>query len=81
MKYALLICTPVGGTELSPAEIAEDPRFTSVHRGGPQPGHRQGRRPPAPATDATTVRVRDDEVAAHRRAVHRDQGADRRAST
>ena len=29
MKYVLFICTPAGGEELSPEEIAEDPRFTS----------------------------------------------------
>ncbi|MEU9343099.1 YciI family protein [Streptomyces sp. NPDC048278] len=62
MKYVLFICTPVGGTELSPAEIAEDPRFTSyiqevrgrdVVRGGARL---------RPGTDATTVRVQGDEV-------------------
>lgn len=25
MKYVLFICTPAGGEELSPEEIAEDP--------------------------------------------------------
>lgn len=62
MKYVLFICTPVGGEELSPEEIAEDPRFTSsieevrgrdVVRGGARL---------RPATDATTVRVQGDEV-------------------
>ena len=62
MKYVLLICTPVGGEELSPAEIADDPRFTSyideirsrdLMRGGARL---------RPSTDATTVRVQGDEV-------------------
>ncbi|MER5787271.1 YciI family protein [Streptomyces sp. NPDC001980] len=62
MKYVLFICTPVGGEELSPAEIAEDPRFASyiqhvrsrdVVRGGARL---------RPGADATTVRVQGDEV-------------------
>ncbi|MFF6983196.1 YciI family protein [Streptomyces sp. NPDC008343] len=62
MKYVLFICTPVGGEELSPEEIAEDPRFTSyidevrsrdVVKGGARL---------RPHTDATTVRVHGDEV-------------------
>jgi hypothetical protein len=62
MKYALFICTPVGGEELSPEEIAQDPRFTSyidevrsrdIMRGGARL---------RPSTDATTVRVQGDEV-------------------
>ncbi|MFJ9243543.1 YciI family protein [Streptomyces sp. NPDC101776] len=62
MKYALLICTPVDGEELGPAEIADDPRFTSyidevrgrdLMRGGARL---------RPSTDATTVRVQGDEV-------------------
>jgi len=62
MKYVLFICTPVGGEELSPAEIADDPRFTSyideirsrdLMRGGARL---------RPSTDATTVRVQGDEV-------------------
>ncbi|WP_328429714.1 YciI family protein [Streptomyces sp. NBC_00443] len=62
MKYVLFICTPAGGEELSPEEIAEDPRFTSyidevrsrdVVKGGARL---------RPHTDATTVRVQGDEV-------------------
>ncbi|MET7482348.1 YciI family protein [Streptomyces sp. NPDC005538] len=62
MKYVLLICTPVDGEELSPAEIADDRRFTAyidevrgrdLMRGGARL---------RPATDATTVRVQGDEV-------------------
>ncbi|MFI6492963.1 YciI family protein [Streptomyces sp. NPDC050564] len=62
MKYVLFICTPVGGEELSPEEIADDPRFTSyidevrsrdVVKGGARL---------RPSTDATTVRVQGDEV-------------------
>ncbi|WP_043666434.1 YciI family protein [Streptomyces xylophagus] len=62
MKYVLLICTPVAGEELSPEEIATDPRFTSyidevrsrdIMRGGARL---------RPASDATTVRVQGDEV-------------------
>ncbi|MCX5001913.1 YciI family protein [Streptomyces sp. NBC_00638] len=62
MKYALFVCVPVGGEELGPAEIADDPRFTSyvqevrdrdIVRGGAR------LRPPS---DATTVRVQGDQV-------------------
>ncbi|WP_330302614.1 MULTISPECIES: YciI family protein [unclassified Streptomyces] len=62
MKYVFFICAPVGGEELSPEEIADDPRFTSyidevrgrdVVKGGARL---------RPATDATTVRVQGDEV-------------------
>ena len=62
MKYVLFICTPADGEELSPEEIAEDPRFTSyidevrsrdIVRGGARL---------RPHTDATTVRVQGDEV-------------------
>ncbi|MFC9910860.1 YciI family protein [Streptomyces sp. NPDC059862] len=62
MKYVMFICTPVGDEELSPEEIAEDPRFTEyidevrsrdVVRGGARL---------RPASDATTVRVQGDEV-------------------
>lgn len=62
MKYVFFICAPVGGEELSPEEIADDPRFTSyidevrgrdVVKGGARL---------RPATDATTVRVQSDEV-------------------
>ncbi|MFG2028690.1 YciI family protein [Streptomyces sp. NPDC048825] len=62
MKYALFICTPVGGEELSPEQIADDPRFASyieevVSRDIVKGGARL-----RPATDATTVRVQGDEV-------------------
>ncbi|MFD7002172.1 YciI family protein [Streptomyces mirabilis] len=62
MKYVLFICTPVGGEELSPAQIADDPRFTSyideVRSGDIVKGGARLR----PSTDATTVRVQGDEV-------------------
>ncbi|TCR16294.1 YciI family protein [Streptomyces sp. BK205] len=62
MKYVLLICTPVDGEELSPAEIAEDPRFTSyIHEVRTRDLVKGGARL-RPASDATTVRVRGDEV-------------------
>ncbi|MEV4032182.1 YciI family protein [Streptomyces umbrinus] len=62
MKYVMFICTPVGGEELSPEEIADDPRFTSyideVRTNGVVKGGARLR----PVTDATTVRVQGDEV-------------------
>ncbi|MFD8717154.1 YciI family protein [Streptomyces sp. NPDC059629] len=62
MKYVLFICTPVGGEELSPAEIAEDPRFTSyIHEVRTRDVVKGGDRL-RPAADATTVRVQGDEV-------------------
>lgn len=62
MRYVLFICTPVGGEEIGPEEIAEDPRFAAyidevrtrdVVKGGARL---------RPHTDATTVRVQGDEV-------------------
>jgi hypothetical protein len=62
MRYALLICTPVGGEELSPEEIATDPRFAAyieeVRAGNIVKGGARLRS----AADATTVRVQGDEV-------------------
>jgi hypothetical protein len=62
MKYVLLICTPVGGAELSPAEIAEDPRFTSYIEEVRSRDIVKGGARLRPASDATTVRVQGDEV-------------------
>ncbi|MFF7930118.1 YciI family protein [Streptomyces sp. NPDC007940] len=62
MKYALLICTPVDGEELSPAEIAEDPRFTSYIEEVRGRDLVKGGARLRPASDATTVRVQGDEV-------------------
>ncbi|MFK0150744.1 YciI family protein [Streptomyces sp. NPDC090499] len=62
MKYVLFICTPLGGEELSPAEIAEDPRFASyVQEVRGRDAVRGGARL-RPGADATTVRVQGDEV-------------------
>ena len=61
MRYALLFCTPVGAEEQSPAEHAADPRFAAylaAAREGRVPGGARLR----PPGDATTVRVRGDEV-------------------
>ncbi|MEU3340791.1 YciI family protein [Streptomyces sp. NPDC006668] len=61
MKYALLFSSPVRDEERSPAEHADDPRFAAyfaeVRAGRVTGGARL--RPPA---DATTVRVRGDEI-------------------
>ncbi|WP_327406088.1 YciI family protein [Streptomyces sp. NBC_01288] len=62
MKYVLLICTPVDGEELSPAEIADDPRFTSYIDEVRSRDLMRGGARLRPATDATTVRVQGDEV-------------------
>ncbi|MEV6486513.1 YciI family protein [Streptomyces sp. NPDC051576] len=62
MKYVLLICTPVGGEELSPAEIADDPRFTAYTEEVRGRDLMRGGARLRPATDATTVRVQGDEV-------------------
>jgi len=61
MKYALLFCTPVAGEEQSPAEHADDARFADWFeevRAGRVTGGARLR----PSADATTVRVRGDEV-------------------
>ncbi|TPQ22477.1 YciI family protein [Streptomyces sporangiiformans] len=62
MKYVLFICTPVGGEELSPEEIAKDPRFTSYIDEMRGSGVVKGGARLRPSTDATTVRVQGDEV-------------------
>jgi hypothetical protein len=62
MKYVMFICTPVGGEELSPQEIAEDPRFTSYIDEVRNSGVVKGGARLRPAADATTVRVQGDEV-------------------
>ncbi|MFB7497473.1 YciI family protein [Streptomyces sp. NPDC056161] len=62
MKYVFFICTPVGGEELSPAEIADDPRFTAYIEEVRERGVVKGGARLRPVTDATTVRVRGDEV-------------------
>ncbi|MEV6166932.1 YciI family protein [Streptomyces sp. NPDC051954] len=62
MKYVLMICTSVDGEELSPEEIAADPRFSEyidlVHSRDIVKGGARLR----PSSDATTVRVQGDEV-------------------
>ncbi|WP_328685162.1 YciI family protein [Streptomyces sp. NBC_01261] len=62
MKYVLLICTPVDGEELSPAEIADDPRFTSYIDEVRSRDLMRGGARLRPSADATTVRVQGDEV-------------------
>ncbi|MDH6553272.1 YciI family protein [Streptomyces sp. SAI-041] len=62
MKYALLICAPVDGEELSPAEISDDPRFTSRIEEVRSRDLVKGGARLRPASDATTVRVQGDEV-------------------
>ncbi|WP_405546748.1 YciI family protein [Streptomyces phaeochromogenes] len=62
MKYVMFICTPVGGEELSPEEIADDPCFTSYIDEVRTSGVVKGGARLRPATDATTVRVQGDEV-------------------
>ncbi|WP_405926716.1 YciI family protein [Streptomyces sp. NBC_00035] len=62
MKYALFICVPVGGEELSPQEIGDDPRFLSYIEEVRGRDIVKGGARLRPATDATTVRVQGDEV-------------------
>ncbi|MCX4427936.1 YciI family protein [Streptomyces mirabilis] len=62
MKYVLFICTPVGGEELSPAQIADDPRFTSYIDEVRSRDIVKGGARLRPSIDATTVRVQGDEV-------------------
>ncbi|MDU8999504.1 YciI family protein [Streptomyces mirabilis] len=62
MKYVLFICTPVGGEELSPAQIADAPRFTSYIDEVRSRDIVKGGARLRPSTDATTVRVQGDEV-------------------
>ncbi|MEV6194897.1 YciI family protein [Streptomyces sp. NPDC051920] len=62
MKYALFICTPVDGEELDPDDIADDPRFAPYIQEVRERGIVTGGARLRPAADATTVRVRGDEV-------------------
>ncbi|MFJ9377132.1 YciI family protein [Streptomyces sp. NPDC101455] len=62
MKYVLLICTPVDAEELSPAEIADDPRFTAYIDEVRSRDLMRGGARLRPSADATTVRVQGDEV-------------------
>jgi hypothetical protein len=62
MMYVRFICTPVGGEELSPEEIAQDPRFTSFIDEVRSRDILKGGARLLPSTDATTVRVQGDEV-------------------
>ncbi|WAU81547.1 YciI family protein [Streptomyces sp. Qhu-G9] len=62
MRYVLFICTPVGGDEPSPEEIADDPGFTSYIDHVRSSGVVKGGARLRPASDATTVRVQGDEV-------------------
>ncbi|MEW1775899.1 YciI family protein [Streptomyces sp. NPDC086777] len=62
MKYVLFICSPVGGEEPGPAEIAGDPRLAPDVREVRGRGVVRGGARLRPGADATTVRVRDDEV-------------------
>ncbi|WP_053846671.1 YciI family protein [Streptomyces sp. NRRL B-24085] len=59
MKYALLICAPVDGEELGPAD---DPRFSSYSEEVRRRDLVKGGARLRPASDATTVRVQGDEV-------------------
>ncbi|MFD8735173.1 YciI family protein [Streptomyces sp. NPDC059618] len=62
MRYALFICAPAGGEEPAPEDIAADPRFASYLQEVSERGTVRGGARLRPATDATTVRVRGDEV-------------------
>ncbi|MFE1287349.1 YciI family protein [Streptomyces sp. NPDC058751] len=62
MKYALFICAAVDGEEPGREEAAGDPRFTSYLQEAREHGVVTGGVRLRPATDATTVRVRGDEV-------------------
>ena len=62
MRYMLMICDDETGQVGPPAEVEADPRF---HAWGEEMGRRGVLRGGArlrPSSDATTVRVRDDEV-------------------
>ncbi|MFF4536178.1 YciI family protein [Streptomyces aureus] len=62
MKYALFICTPVDGEELAPEQIADDPRFAAYIQEVRERDIVKGGARLRPASDATTVRVRGDDV-------------------
>ncbi|WP_406369568.1 YciI family protein [Streptomyces sp. NBC_00647] len=62
MKYVLFICAPVGGEELGPEDIADDPPFTSYVQEVRDRDIVKGGARLRPPSDATTVRVQGDEV-------------------
>ena len=62
MRYMLIICDDESGQVGPPAEVEADPRFRAW---GEEMGRQEVLRGGArlrPSSDATTVRVRDDEV-------------------
>ncbi|MFD5819402.1 YciI family protein [Streptomyces sp. NPDC127038] len=62
MRYALFICAPADGEEPVPEDIASGPRIASYLQEVPERGIVRCGARLRPATDATTVRVRGDEV-------------------
>ncbi|WP_028799566.1 YciI family protein [Streptomyces sp. 142MFCol3.1] len=62
MKYVLFACTPVDGAEQGPAETTRDPRFTAYSDAVRGHGVTRGGARLRPPADATTVRVRGDQV-------------------
>jgi len=61
MRYMLMICDDES-VQLSPAEIAADPKHRPWIEEMDHRGLRRGGARLRPSSDATTVRVRDDEV-------------------
>jgi hypothetical protein len=63
MRYMLMICDDESGRVGPPAEIEADPRFRAwTEEMGRRFGVQRGGARLRPSSDATTVRVRDDEV-------------------
>ena len=63
MRYMLMICDDESGRVGPPAEVEADPRFRAwSEEMGRRYGVLRGGARLRPSSDATTVRVRDDEV-------------------
>jgi hypothetical protein len=62
MRYMLMICDDESGRVGPPAEVEADPRFRAWSEEMGRRGVLRGGARLRPSSDATTVRVRDDEV-------------------
>ena len=62
MRYMLMICDDESGQVGPPAEVEADPRFRAWDEEMGRRGVLRGGGRLRPSSDATTVRVRDDEV-------------------
>ena len=78
MRYMLMVCGDESDHEKSPEEMRKDHEGFAWYEEMNRRGVLRGGNRLRPGSDATTVRVRDDEVLHLRRALRRDKGTDGR---